>query len=147
MSVELNKDMNASREALESIRKDANDPTLSVGDIVFSGGVYAAVIEIKTYAPGAHSDSPIRNDWTAVKVVTDMGRARWHGREPETANPFLCPQCGQLAVKNFNTNPTTRKRSFWASDTQDVECENCAAALTRNAAYASDDRGWKPRGA
>ena len=79
MNVSLNKE--AQRAALESVRKDAKDPTLKVGDIVFCGGYYAAVTELKEHAPGTHPRSPIRNDWTAVQIVTDMGASRWFGRE------------------------------------------------------------------
>lgn len=82
---------NETREALEALRKDAKDPTLSVGDYVFYGGVYALVTEIIRHAPGAHGASPIRNDYAAVRVVTDMGGSRWRGIAPE---PQECgPDC------------------------------------------------------
>lgn len=76
-------DENEQRAALEGVRKDANDPTLSVGDTVFCGGVYATVTDIQVWEPGQHGNSPIRNDWTAVQVTTDTGGSRWHGREPQ----------------------------------------------------------------
>jgi hypothetical protein len=75
---------NTQRAALESARKDTTDPTLSVGDVVFCGGIYATVTDIKNYAPGEHDSSPIKNEMNAVQVVTDNG-SRWHGRESQHA--------------------------------------------------------------
>ena len=75
-------ELHETRAALEALRKDANDPTLTVGDYVFAQGAYALVTEINRLAPGTHAASPIRNDWTAVQVVTDNG-TRWHGVKPE----------------------------------------------------------------
>lgn len=72
------------RRALETVRKAASDPSLAPGDTVFCGGEYATVTEVITYAPDMHPMSPIRNDWTAVQVVTDNG-TRWHGTAPESA--------------------------------------------------------------
>lgn len=74
--------VNKIRKGLESRRKDANDPTLAVGDVVFCRGVYAEVLEITTHAPDTHPGSGIRRDWTAVQVRTDMGYSRWHGIAP-----------------------------------------------------------------
>lgn len=70
------------RAALERLRKPVSDPTLAVGDLVFCGGAYATVTCIYTYAPWTHDDSPIRNDWKAVEVITDNG-TRWTGVQPE----------------------------------------------------------------
>lgn len=78
--MELSKSTRSAREALERVRKDASDPTLSVGDTVFCRGAYATVTDIWTWRPGAHHDSPIRDDWAAVEVRTDRG-SRWYGRE------------------------------------------------------------------
>jgi hypothetical protein len=86
---------NETRKALEAVRKDANDPTLTVGDRVFCGGVYATVTEIFRHAPGTHEASPIRNDYTAVQVVTDNG-TRWHGVTPgpeSYGTIWVCQDC------------------------------------------------------
>ena len=71
------------REELESIRKDAQDPTLHPGDVIFCRGTYTTVDTIRHYAPGWHETSPIRNDYEAIEVVTELG-SRWHGRVPLT---------------------------------------------------------------
>lgn len=100
---------NEERATLEALRKDASDPTLSVGDYVFSGGVYALVTEIIRHAPGAHAASPIRNDWEAVQVVTDMGTSRWHGVEPQPPQsgytPCACRDCMDVTVSSDVTKP------------------------------------------
>lgn len=71
------------RERLEALRKDASDPTLKVGDFVFCDGTYQKVRLIRTFPPGAHPESPIRNDMPARQVLTDVG-SRWRGlREGE----------------------------------------------------------------
>lgn len=67
--------------ALEGRRKDAADPTLSVGDIVFCNGFYAAVRDVRVHAPGGHPYSPVRNELTAVEIITANG-TRWHRRAP-----------------------------------------------------------------
>lgn len=69
---------NEQRERLEAVRKDANDPTLRMGDFVFCRGVYSRVMGVYRHAPGTHDASPIRNDYAAIQVVTDNG-SRWHG--------------------------------------------------------------------
>lgn len=94
------------RRALEAVRKAATDPTLKPGDIVFSNGAYATVTEINRLAPGAHAASPIRNDWTAVQVVTDNG-TRWTGVQPETVpqsgyTPCACRDCMDTAITSDN---------------------------------------------
>lgn len=77
------RDLDAQRRAaLEKLRKPVSDPTLAVGDLVFYKGAYATVTRIYTYAPWTHDDSPIRNDFTAVEVITDNG-TRWTGKAPE----------------------------------------------------------------
>jgi len=67
------------RERLEALRKDANDPTLEAGDLVFCRGIYAKVRMIREHKPGTHSWSPIKNEMTAREIVTDLG-SRWFGR-------------------------------------------------------------------
>lgn len=100
---------NETREALEAVRKDAKDPTLAVGDIVFCRGVYATVTGIHTYAPGMHDDSPIRNDWEGVEVATDTGGSRWHGIEPEAPQsgytPCACRDCPDVTVSSDASRP------------------------------------------
>lgn len=100
----------AERRALEALRKSASDPTLTVGDYVFCRGAYALVTEINRLAPGAHAASPIRNDWTAIQVVTDMGGSRWHGVEPESApqsgyTPCACRDCMDTTVSSDTSKP------------------------------------------
>lgn len=73
-------DMNTARTNLESIRKDASDPTLTVGDVVFRAGTYVQVDVITRYAPGMHPDSPIRDDYVATEIRTELG-SRWFGSE------------------------------------------------------------------
>jgi len=103
---------NETREALEAVRKDANDPTLSVGDMVFCGGVYAMVAEINRLAPGKHDASPIRNDWTAVQVVTDNG-TRWHGVKPAIMSVALNKINAGLWQADPNAyDPQGRRRDF-----------------------------------
>lgn len=97
------------RRALEAVRKAANDPTLTVGDTVFCGGVYATVTEINTLQPGMHAMSPIRNDWTAVQVITDNG-TRWTGVQPETVpqsgyTACACRDCMDTAVSSDTSKP------------------------------------------
>lgn len=90
------------RAALESVRKNANDPTVAVGDTVFCGGVYATVTGVKTWAPGMHDASPIRNDWTAIQVITDAG-ARWRGVEPAPQSGYThcaCRDCMDTTVSS-----------------------------------------------
>ena len=52
------------------------------GDWIICRGDWARVLEIETYPPGAHPDSPIRNDWAATKYTTRRG-ARWKGENPD----------------------------------------------------------------
>lgn len=98
----------AQRAALESVRKNANDPSLAVGDTVFCDGAYATVTEVKTYAPGKHNGSPIRNDWTAVRVGTDNG-SRWHGIEPPKPRSgythCACRDCMDVTVSGNLARP------------------------------------------
>lgn len=99
---------NETREALETVRKDAKDPTLAVGDYVFSRGMYAMVTEIKRHLPGTHDNSPIRNDWTAVQVVTDMGTSRWHGIDPTPQSGYAhcaCRDCMETIVAKNMARP------------------------------------------
>lgn len=49
-----------------------------VGDTVFCGLLCAVVLEIKRYAPGEHPNSPIRNEFVGVELITDNG-SRWFG--------------------------------------------------------------------
>ena len=106
------------RRALERLRKAVSDPTLSVGDVVFCNGTYATVRAIQAFAPGQHSDSHIRNDWYAVKVITDNG-VRWTGREPEPA-----PQSGYTSCACRDCMDTTV-----SSDVRKPElCTECTEA-------------------
>lgn len=97
------------RAALERLRKPVSAPSLTVGDLVFCGGAYATVTCIYTYAPWTHDDSPIRNDWKAVEVITDNG-TRWTGREPETATQSgythcACRDCMDVAMSSNVSKP------------------------------------------
>ncbi len=49
-----------------------------IGDLVLCNGEYAKVVQIITYEPGFHPDSPIRNDLPARQWVTEAG-SRWAG--------------------------------------------------------------------
>ena len=85
------------------------------------------------------SGEPLHVAWVTQPL---LGRSTLYAYEVQEApesktNPFLCPVCGKLAVKDFNRNATTRKQSFWQSDTQNVDCENCGVKLTRNAGYGT----------
>lgn len=75
--------MEETRDVLEARRKDSADPTLMVGDVVFCCGKYAEVTEIVRHTPDTHPASPIRNDYTAVQVRTEIGASRWHGIAPK----------------------------------------------------------------
>lgn len=113
-------DENEQRAALESVRKDANDPTLSVGDTVFCGGIYATVTDIQVWGPGQHGNSPIRNDWTAVQVTTDTSDSRWHGREPQSGyTPCACRDCMDDTMSSDMTKPEL------CSECSDAGCEPC----------------------
>ena len=150
------------RQALEARRKDTTDPTLTAGDIVFSGGVYAEVTEIITHAPGTHPDSPIRNDMTAVEVVTDMGTRRWHGRtapvvhsvEQGPGNTIVCA-CGysdtdtdKLADHFTRTIPfdTVEMSDYWQISGRGtlvyVDAGETEALAWRAAAAAGVDRDY-----
>jgi hypothetical protein len=132
---------NEQRAALEAVRKDASDPTLAVGDFVFHRGVYALVTEINRLAPGAHAASPIRNDWVAVQIVTDMGGARWHGvkPEPQDCDPDCKSPCcegahltADLAIAQSGYTPCACRDCMditMSSDTSKPElCSKCAGA-------------------
>lgn len=111
---------NEIRAALEAVRKNANDPTVTVGDVVFCGGVYATVTEVREWTPGTHDASPIRNDWTAVQVVTDTG-ARWRGVEP------VAPQSGYTHCACRDCMDTTvssdMSKSELCSECKNAGCE------------------------
>lgn len=51
-----------------------------VGDTVYVGGFAETVLRIRRYGPEQHYRSPIRNDLSAVEVVT-TGGSRWFGSE------------------------------------------------------------------
>lgn len=60
-------------------------------------------------------------------------------REYLSKNRMLCPFCFELAVKDFNKNPETRKQAAWQSDRQYVDCEQCYEPLIR---WWSNLNGW-----
>ncbi|MDP9611560.1 hypothetical protein [Streptomyces demainii] len=61
--------------------------------------------------------------------------------EQPKKNPFLCPHCGKLAVKNFNTNAEVKR---WAhkTDVLTLDCENCGARVSRNTEYGKSN-SWE----
>lgn len=73
--------MDNSNKPGKGTRKDALDPTLSAGDQVLCRGGYATVTDIRHHAPGKHDESPVRDDWAAVEIITVRG-SRWYGRKP-----------------------------------------------------------------
>ena len=76
--------MDNSNKCGKGARKDALDPTLSAGDLVLCRGGYATVTDIRHHAPGQHDESPVRDDWAAVEIITVRG-SRWYGRKPRYA--------------------------------------------------------------
>lgn len=141
-------DKNMHRAALEAVRKDANDPTLSVGDTVFCRGVYATVTEINRLAPGTHDASPIRNDWAAVQVVTDNG-ARWHGVEPEPSKihihvgsniPGYLPESDVGCFDDRESAIEFLKQELKGQ--QDYYYEQCEAETPEQQESGSDCCGW-----
>lgn len=74
------------RQRLEPLRKDVDDPTIAPGDYIFCRGVYALVTAVVIHQPGDHSHSPIRNEYVAREVKTDMGDSRWRGWKVPTVS-------------------------------------------------------------
>jgi len=66
-------------------------------------------------------------------------------------NPFLCPVCGKLAVRDSNRVATTQSRAGggrgekpldYSQPTQEVVCENCGAVVVRT--FQTPGSGYGP---
>lgn len=43
---------------------------------------------VVSHPPNTHDHSPIRNEWTAVEIKTQIGKSRWHG-VPNSEQAFI----------------------------------------------------------